>query len=74
MSFAGSYGVPRRHWDVEFSGAAHAVSFDSGAHLMLGIMGVGAVLAFLALITFIGLTVAAVFFGRRIEGRKMEAW
>ena len=21
MSFAGSYGVPRRHWDVEFSGA-----------------------------------------------------
>src|SRR5688572_24885580 len=51
MSFAGSYGVPRRHWDVEFSGAAHAVSFDSGAHLMLGVMGVGAVLAFLALIT-----------------------
>jgi cytochrome c oxidase subunit I len=74
MSFAGSYGVPRRHWDVEFSGAAHAVSFDSGAHLMLGIMGLGSVLAFLALITFIGLTVAAVFFGRRIEGRKMEAW
>jgi cytochrome c oxidase subunit I len=74
MSFAGSYGVPRRHWDIEFTGAPHAVSFDAGAHLMLGIMGVGVLLAFTGLLLFIGLTVAAVFFGRKIENRKMEAW
>jgi cytochrome c oxidase subunit 1 len=74
MSFAGSYGVPRRHWDIEFSGAPHAVSFDAGAHLMLGVMGVGVILAFSGLLLFIVNTVAAVFFGRRIEGRKMEAW
>ena len=41
---------------------------------MLGLMGVGVILAFTGLLLFIGLTVAAVFFGRRIEGRKMEAW
>ncbi len=74
MSFAGSYGVPRRHWDVEFSGARVAAGFDSTAHLMLGIMGVGAVVAFIGLLTFVLLTVAAVFFGKKIEGRPMTSW
>jgi cytochrome c oxidase subunit 1 len=73
MSFAGSYGVPRRHWDVEFSGAAHGADFGSGAHLMLGIMGVGACIAFIGLLMFVGLAVAAVFFGKKIEG-KMPSW
>jgi len=74
MSFAGSYGVPRRHWDVEFTGAQFATGFGSGAHVMLGIMGVGAVIAFTGLITFVLLTVAAVFFGKKIENRAMTAW
>lgn len=74
MSFAGSYGAPRRHWDVDFTGARFAAGFDSAAHLMLGVLGVGAVLAFLGLITFIGLTVAAVLFGRRNDGQPMTAW
>ena len=74
MSFAGSYGVPRRHWDVEFSGAQFATGFDASAHLWLGVLGLGAVLAFTGLLLFIGLTVWAVFFGRKIEGRPMPAW
>lgn len=74
MSFAGSYGVPRRHWDVEFSGAAMPAGFDPGAHVMLGLMGIGGVLAFLGLLSFILLTVYAVFFGRSNRGRAMEPW
>jgi cytochrome c oxidase subunit 1 len=74
MSFAGSYGVPRRHWDTEFSGAQFAVGFDPGAYVMLGIMGLAAILAFLALFLFIGLVVATVFFGRSNAGGAMEAW
>lgn len=74
MSFAGSYGVPRRHWDVEFSGAQFATGFDASAHLWLGVLGLGAVLAFTGLLLFIVLTVWAVFFGKRIEGRPMPAW
>jgi cytochrome c oxidase subunit 1 len=73
MSFAGSYGVPRRHWDVEFSGAQFAVGFDSGAHVMLGLMGVGAVFAFLGLLLFILLVVATVFFGRWTPGTMILA-
>lgn len=74
MSFAGSYGVPRRHWDVELTGAPLAHSFDPGAYLMLGLLGIGGVLAFLGLALFIGLTVAAVFFGRSNAGRPMSPW
>ncbi len=70
MSFAGSYGVPRRHYDIEQAGH----SFGAGAHVMLGIMGVGGVMAFLGLLLFILLTVAAVFFGKKNEGRAMTAW
>ena len=74
MSFAGSYGVPRRHWDVEFAGAALSVGFDSGAHAFLGLLGVGAVVAFSGLLLFILLVVATVFFGRSNAGRPMEPW
>jgi cytochrome c oxidase subunit 1 len=74
MSFAGSYGVPRRHWDIEFTGAQFATGFDPGAHVMLGVMGIGAVIAFAGLLLYILLTVAAVFFGRSIQGQAMEAW
>jgi cytochrome c oxidase subunit 1 len=74
MSFAGSYGVPRRHWDIEFTGAQFATGFDSGAHVMLGLMGIGAVIAFLGLLLYILLTVAAVFFGRSNAGQTMKPW
>jgi cytochrome c oxidase subunit 1 len=74
MSFAGSYGVPRRHWDIEFTGAQFATGFDSGAHVMLGLMGIGAVIAFIGLLLYILLTVAAVFFGRSNAGRTMKPW
>ena len=74
MSFAGSYGVPRRHWDIEFTGAQFATGFDSGAHVMLGLMGIGAVIAFLGLLLYILLTVAAVFFGRSNAGQTMQPW
>ncbi len=74
MSFAGSYGVPRRHWDVEFTGAAMGHSFDAGATLMLAGVGVGGILAFLGLLLFILLTVAAVFLGKSNKGGPMSQW
>ncbi|MCP4872056.1 MAG: cytochrome c oxidase subunit I [Proteobacteria bacterium] len=74
MSFAGSYGVPRRHWDVEFTGSALGHSFDPGATLMLAGVGVGGTLAFLGLLLFILLTVWAVFLGKSNAGSPMEHW
>ena len=74
MSFAGSYGVPRRHWDIEFAGASFSASFDAAAHFMMGLVGLGAVIAFTGLLVFILLTVWAVFLGRSNAGKPMEGW
>lgn len=74
MSFAGSYGVPRRHWDVEFTGAQFSAGFDPTAHLMLGLVGLGGTLAFIGLLVFVLLVVAAVFFGKSNAGKPMTAW
>lgn len=74
MSFAGSYGVPRRHWDVEFTGAVFSAGFDPAAHVMLGLLGIGGVLAFIGLMMYILLVVAAVFFGRSNAGHAMSPW
>ncbi|MBE7411484.1 MAG: cbb3-type cytochrome c oxidase subunit I [Leptospiraceae bacterium] len=74
MQFAGSYGVPRRHWDVEFTGAQLSAGVDPGAHIWLGLLGVGGIIAFTGLLIFVLLTVAAVFFGKSNAGKPMESW
>lgn len=74
MSFAGSYGVPRRHWDVELTGGQFSSGFDPMAHVMLGLVGLGGSLAFVGLFIFVILVVAAVFFGKSNAGKPMQAW
>ncbi|RMF55160.1 MAG: cytochrome C oxidase subunit I, partial [Calditrichaeota bacterium] len=74
MSFAGSYGVPRRHWDIEFSGAPLSAGFDAAAHFMMGVVGIGGTLAFIGLLIFIFLTVATVFFGKPVTGQAFYSW
>jgi len=74
MSFAGSYGVPRRHWDVQFSGSPIEAGFDSGAHVMLGLLGVGGTIAFVGLLIFLLTTVHAVFLGKKNNGAAMAPW
>ncbi len=65
MTFAGLMGVPRRHWNIELPG------IFGGADAMLAIMGVGAIIAFIGLLIFIGIAVLSVFFGEKIPS-KME--
>jgi cytochrome c oxidase subunit 1 len=69
MSFAGSMGVPRRNWDIEPAGI-----FGPAAHLMLGIMGIGAILAVIGLFLFAVLCVGTLLFGDKTDGRPMTDW
>ncbi len=69
MSFAGSLGVPRRIYDIDHSGA-----FGAAAHLMLGVMGIGALLAVTGLFLFVILCVGTLLFGERNHGRAMADW
>jgi cytochrome c oxidase subunit 1 len=69
MSFAGSMGVSRRSWDIDAQGV-----YGPAAHLWLGVLGIGGVLAFVGLLVFALLCVGTLFFGPKIENRAMADW
>ena len=45
MTFAGTFGVPRRHWDITFTDAYLSFDYPATAFLMLGLNGLSAILA-----------------------------
>ncbi len=65
MMGAGTLGIPRRHWDISFSGALFSHDFPATAQLLLGIMGISTVLAVIGGAAFILVAVGSVFFGKR---------
>jgi cytochrome c oxidase subunit 1 len=69
MSFAGSLGVSRRSWDIDAQGI-----YGPAAHLWLGVLGIGGVIAFTSLLIFVLLCVGTLFFGAKIENRSMFDW
>jgi cytochrome c oxidase subunit 1 len=62
-------GVPRRIYDIDHSGA-----FGPAAHLMLGVMGIGAIVAVAGLLLFCVLCVGTLLFGEKTAGRPMADW
>lgn len=66
MTTAGSYAIPRRHWDVQFANAMFQPPVEAAAYVFLGIMGLGGLLAALGGALYVGITVLSVFFGPRI--------
>jgi cytochrome c oxidase subunit 1 len=63
MTFAGSFGVPRRHWDITFSQAPYDVQFNPVVDLILAVMALGGLLAATGAFLFIAIAVKSVFFG-----------
>ncbi|MDJ0748126.1 MAG: cbb3-type cytochrome c oxidase subunit I [Woeseiaceae bacterium] len=66
MMGAGTLGVSRRHWDMQFADAVLPFDYPSAAFLMMGLNGIFAILASLGGILFIVIVVASVFFGRKL--------
>jgi len=67
MTFAGSFGVPRRHWDISFGQAPFDVQFNPAVDAILGVMAVGGLLAAVGGGIYILVTVWSVFFGERLD-------
>jgi cytochrome c oxidase subunit 1 len=63
MTFAGSFGVPRRHWDISFSQSPFDVPFNPAVDIFLAVMGIGGIIAFIGGVGFILIAVKSVFFG-----------
>jgi cytochrome c oxidase subunit 1 len=66
MTTAGSYAIPRRHWDVQFASSIFQPPVEAAAFAFLGIMGVGGLFALAGGALYVLITVGSVFFGRRV--------
>jgi len=66
MTFAGTFGVPRRHWDMTFSQAPFDVQYNPAVSLVVGIMAIGGLLAAVGGGIYLVVTVWSVFFGKSI--------
>jgi cytochrome c oxidase subunit 1 len=73
MTFAGSFGVPRRHWDITFAGAPFDVAYSPAVDLMLAIMAIGGLLGAVGGGMYILTTVWSVFFGKPLGDECTEA-
>ena len=67
MMSAGSFGVPRRHYDITFSGAPFSFTFDPSIDLFLSMMGVGGLLAVTGGVLYIVLSFGSIIYGKKIE-------
>jgi cytochrome c oxidase subunit 1 len=70
MTFAGSFGVPRRHWDITFSQAPFGVEFSPAVDLVIAVMALGGLLAITGGAIYILVTVVSVFFGKRLPAEE----
>jgi cytochrome c oxidase subunit 1 len=64
---AGTLGVPRRHWDITFTGNAFAYEFPGAAGLMMALGSIAGLIAIAGGGAFLLITVYSVFLGKRIE-------
>jgi cytochrome c oxidase subunit 1 len=64
MTFAGSFGVPRRHWDISFTGAPFDVQYSPAVDVVIAVMAIGGLLGILGGAIYILVTVWSVFFGK----------
>ncbi|HWP39154.1 MAG TPA: cbb3-type cytochrome c oxidase subunit I [Gemmatimonadales bacterium] len=70
MTFAGTFGVPRRHWDISFENAPFDLQFSPAVDLVIGVMGVGGLIAAVGGGIYILITVWSVFLGQPVEEAK----
>ncbi len=64
LTFAGTFGAPRRHYDITFAGAPFGVEYSPAVNLMLAIAALGGLIAALGGGMYILITVWSVFFGK----------
>jgi len=71
MIAAGLQGVSRRHWDVTFSQSAFTADVPGTAQLMLGVMGIGALIAIVGGIMFLTVVLGSIFLGKSQEANRL---
>jgi len=67
MMGAGTLGVPRRHWDLSFSGMAMAHEWPGAVYLLMGLVGIAGVAAIVGGAIYIYITVGSLLWGKRLD-------
>jgi cytochrome c oxidase subunit 1 len=67
MLGAGTLGVSRRHWDMDFTGAALSFEYPGTAYLMMAVAGIGGVLAVAGGVMYLVVTVGSLLFGKKLD-------
>jgi cytochrome c oxidase subunit 1 len=67
MLGAGTLGVSRRHWDMDFTGAALSFEYPGTAYLMMAIGCIGGVLGVLGGGMYLVVTVGSLLFGKKLD-------
>jgi cytochrome c oxidase subunit 1 len=71
MTFAGTFGIPRRHWDITFSGAPFDVQYSPAVDIIMAVMAIGGLIGIIGGAIYILVTVTSVFFGKPLpEGQE----
>lgn len=73
MTFAGSFGVPRRHADITFPNAPFKLEFPPVVDLLMAGIGIGGTIAALGAFLYVGIAVKSVFFGERVDLAKLAS-
>ena len=73
MMGAGTLGVSRRHWDMAFSGAALAYEWPGAAYLMMGLVGIGGMVAIVGGAIYVYITVGSLLWGKKLDSGVVSA-
>jgi cytochrome c oxidase subunit 1 len=73
MTYAGSFGVPRRHWDISFTKAYFPFELPPVVDILMAGTALGGTLAFLGGISFVLIAVVSVFFGSPLSDEDLTS-
>ncbi|GIK68729.1 MAG: cytochrome C oxidase subunit I [Bacteroidetes bacterium] len=68
MIALGMFGIPRRHYDIAFTGGPFTYDFNLASGFVWVLFGLGGILSFLSMLIWILIIVVSVFFGPRVNG------
>jgi cytochrome c oxidase subunit 1 len=67
MLGAGTLGVSRRHWDMDFTGAALSFEYPGTAYMMMAVGAIGGVLGIVGGAMYLIVTVGSLLFGKKLD-------
>jgi len=67
MLGAGTLGVSRRHWDMDFTGAIMTFEYPAIAYTLMAVGAIGGLLAIVGGAMFLTVSVGSLLFGKKLE-------